>query len=109
MFLLCVLCVVCSIYMKWGGAVDLENLSLPLLWTQPNLGINPISHPNYVTVSVSPQPQFSRAAAEEAARMPKEGPATLAWTNRAAKESKVAAFQVYWESNAPSRKEAARA
>ena len=39
----------------------------------------------------------ARAAAEEAARMPKEGPATLAWTNRAAKESKVAAFQVYWE------------
>jgi len=45
----------------------------------------------------------ARAAAEEAARMPKEGPATLAWTNRAAKESKVAAFQVYWESNAPQR------
>jgi ribonuclease HI len=45
----------------------------------------------------------ARAAAEEAARMPKEGPATLAWTNRAAKESKVTAFQVYWESNAPQR------
>ena len=45
----------------------------------------------------------ARAAAEEAARMPKEGPATLAWTNRAVKESKVTAFQVYRESNAPQR------
>jgi hypothetical protein len=35
--------------------------------------------------------------------MPKEGPATLAWTNRCAKESKVAAFQTYWENIAPKR------
>ena len=45
----------------------------------------------------------ARTAAEEAARMPKEGPATLAWTNRCAKESKDAAFQTYWGENAPQR------
>ena len=39
--------------MYMGGAVDLENLSLPLLWTQPNLGINPIGHPAYVTISAT--------------------------------------------------------
>jgi len=47
--------------------------------------------------------QEARAAAEDAARMPKEGPGTLAWTNRCAKENAVAAFQAYWEKNTPQR------
>ena len=47
--------------------------------------------------------QEARAAAEDAARMPKEGPGTLAWTKRCAKENAVAAFQAYWEKNTPQR------
>jgi len=47
--------------------------------------------------------QEARAAAEDAARMPKEGPGTLAWTKRYAKENAVAAFQAYWERNTPQR------
>ena len=47
--------------------------------------------------------QEALAATEEAARMPKEGLGTLAWTNRCAKENAVAAFQAYWVRNTPQR------
>ena len=59
-----VMCVVCSFfYVQEGGSVvDPESLSLPLLWTQPHVGINPTGHPNYKYVTQVTPPKTTQSA-----------------------------------------------